>query len=145
MTKRGWWLVTDEMRCCRARRRSSPVTAPWAASVCWPHSCSGCSPSSPWSSTSSSAIYTLFTQAGSLTFVQLLLIAYAALWVLLTLDTLRLVRLVRTAPNSRGLRSRGRPMVTALPVFASMLTIDMLSGRRPSRSGPASPPSSMML
>ncbi len=49
-----------------------------------------------------SSVYTLFTQAGSLTFVQILLIAYAVLWVVLTLDTLRLVRLVRTAKNSRG-------------------------------------------
>lgn len=49
-----------------------------------------------------SAIYTFFTQAGSLTVLQILLIAYAVLWVVLTLDTLRLVRLVRTKPNARG-------------------------------------------
>lgn len=49
------------------------------------------------------AVYTLFTQAGSLTLIQVLLIAYAVLWVVLTLDTLRLVRLIRTAPKSRGL------------------------------------------
>ena len=36
-------------------------------------------------------------------------------------------------------------MVTAWPVSASMLTTRMLSGRRPSRSGPASPPSSSTL
>ena len=37
------------------------------------------------------------------------------------------------------------PKITAAPVSASMLTTEMLSGRMPSRSGPASPPSSRML
>ena len=49
-----------------------------------------------------STVYTMFTQTGSLTVMQILLIAYAVLWVVLTLDTLRLVRLVRAKPNTRG-------------------------------------------
>ena len=49
-----------------------------------------------------SAIYTLFTQSGSLTLLQVALIAYAVLWVVLTLDTLRLVRLVKAKPDARG-------------------------------------------
>ena len=51
---------------------------------------------------SPSSLYTFATQAGSLTVVQLLLIAYAILWVVLTLDTLRLVRLVKARANARG-------------------------------------------
>lgn len=47
-------------------------------------------------------VYTLATQSGSLTVVQIVLIAYALLWVVLTLDTLRLVRLVKARPNARG-------------------------------------------
>lgn len=49
-----------------------------------------------------SSLYTFATQAGSLTVVQLLLIAYAVLWVVLTFDTLRLVRLVKARANARG-------------------------------------------
>lgn len=51
---------------------------------------------------SPSSLYTFATQAGSLTVVQLLLIAYALLWAVLTLDTLRLVRLVRARAETRG-------------------------------------------
>lgn len=51
---------------------------------------------------SPSSLYTFATQAGSLTVVQLALIAYALLWVVLTLDTLRLVRLVKARARMRG-------------------------------------------
>ncbi|MGN7799202.1 LCP family protein [Leifsonia sp. 22587] len=103
MTKRGWWLVTMN------------VLLPGSAQLVAGNRTLGrvgvLSTLLLWALgivtlvtylIAPQAVYTLFTQAGSLTLVQSLLIAYAVLWVVLTLDTLRLVRLVRTAPRSRG-------------------------------------------
>jgi len=103
MTKRGWWLVTMN------------ILVPGSAQLLAGNRILGrvgvLSTLLLWLLgivtlvvylVSPSSIYTMFTQAGSLTLVQTVLIAYAVLWVVLTLDTLRLVRLVRTSRNSRG-------------------------------------------
>jgi LCP family protein required for cell wall assembly len=103
MTKRGWWLVTMNVLL--------PGSAQLVAGSRLLGRVGVLSTLLLWLLAivtlvvylvSPSSVYTLFTQAGSLTLVQTLLIAYAVLWVVLTLDTLRLVRLVRTNRSSRG-------------------------------------------
>ena len=103
MTKRGWWLVglnillPGSAQVLAGDRRLGRIGI-LSTLLLWLLALIGLA----LMVFAPATLYTFVTQSGSLTVLQILLLAYAVLWVVLTLDTLRLVRLVKARPNVRG-------------------------------------------
>ncbi|MGB4778686.1 LCP family protein [Microbacterium sp.] len=104
MTRRAWWLlvlnflVPGSAQVLAGNRRLGRFGLA-ATLIMWVLVVSTVVVALVWPT----VIYDLGTNGFVLLFVQILLLAYAALWVVLTVDALRLVRLVKVRPGARPL------------------------------------------